>query len=101
MTEPFAGFRQFLAELDRPSVRGVAIAYPVAAHVARPVTGRLSFCLPDPIRRGPGLGIWFGGCARTAGMSDTEKTRTGDAAQGCEPRTREFGRLAGGRPRIR
>ena len=50
MTEPFAGFRQFLAELDRPSVREVAVAYPVATHVARPVTGRLFSRLPYPIR---------------------------------------------------
>jgi len=50
MTEPFAGFRQFLAELDRPGVREVAIAHPVATYVARPVTGQRSFRLPDPIR---------------------------------------------------
>lgn len=50
ITGPFAGFRQFLTKLDRPSVRKVAIAYPVAAYVARSVTDQLSFRLPDLIR---------------------------------------------------
>ena len=98
---PFRGGRRFLAELDRPSVREVAIAYPVAANRARPLTDQLSIRVPHPVRPartavGPDSGSGFGGSARTAGMSVMKKTGTANAAQGCEPRTQESVRLAGG-----